>query len=119
MFLPLKAAYHAAETIFSFNDAESSEAQRMLQKKKLWTRWVSETRPLGSVSLLVELEASTVGSVDAGAAVEKVCEDRQKLHWPEITTFAFNSKGGFAFIFCSDLTQTILPPVVYFHYHGA
>lgn len=56
--------------------------------KKILERdqWVQETRPPGSGSgLLVELEASMVGSVDAGAADDELCEVRPRT--PE------NAKG--------------------------
>lgn len=49
----------------------------MIQQQEILERdqWVQETRPPGSGSgLLVELEASMVGSVDAGAADDEICE---------------------------------------------
>lgn len=60
----------------------------MIQQQKILERdqWVQETRPPCSGSgLLVELEASMVGSVDAGAAEEEKCEVAHKT--PEKANF--------------------------------
>lgn len=94
------AAYPSADNayIFSITCKASCAAQLIVQQQKTLKRdqWDQETRPPGSGwhELLVELEAPMVGSVDAGAAKDALCQagQRRNTFLSEITLSAFKIK---------------------------